>query len=309
VSFSLPDRVTLREVSPRDGLQTIREKLPLEAKVEMIDALSETGLPVIEAGAFVHPKWVPQMADSGEVFERIRRSEGVRYSALIPNKKGYDRAREAGADEFVLFVSASETYSQKNTNKSISEGVEAQREIVEAARAEGLEDRLSADVSMSFGCPYEGDVPVERVVDVVGQMVSLGVKELYLADTTGTGTPKTMVEVLDAVRGAHPEAVLGLHLHDTRGLALSNVLAALDVGITRFDCSTGGIGGGPYAEGATGNVATEDLVYLLDSMGIETGVDLPRLLEAGKRMEQLLGQTLASKMLRAGLPRGWSKKS
>lgn len=305
--FSLPSEVKLREVSPRDGLQTITESLPTEDKVRMIDALSKCGFPVIEAAAFVHPKWVPQMADGGQVMGKIKRVAGVSYSALVPNLKGYQRAREAQADEMVLMLSASETYAKKNTNKTIAESIEAQRPIAEAAASDGIQ--LSADVSMSFGCPYEGDIPVDAVIGVVRPMVEMGVHEVYLADTTGTGTPKYLVKVIEAVRDAVDGVEVGLHLHDTRGTALSNVLAALDVGVTRFDCSTGGIGGGPYAEGATGNVATEDLVYLLESMGVRTGIDLEKLLEVGALMEQILGKTLGSKLLRAGLPVGWKRGS
>lgn len=300
-----PDRVLLREVAPRDGLQTVKFEIPVEAKVRMIDALSATGLPVIEAGAFVHPKWVPQMAGSEDVFAAIRRSPGTRYSALVPNLKGYERAKAAGADEIVLFVSACEEYARKNTNMSIAESLEAQRPIAEAARADGIP--ASVDVSMAFGSPYAGDIAPAEVARVTKAMVELGIRDVYLADTTGTGNPRSIVHVLETVRDAAPEAVLGLHLHDTRGLAIANVLAALDAGIDRFDCSTGGIGGGPYAEGATGNVSTEDLVWLLSSMGIASGVDLEKLLAAGKVVEEIVQRPLSSKMLRAGLPKGWRK--
>lgn len=304
MAAALPESVLLREVSPRDGLQTIRDPiLPTADKVRMIDALSETGLSVIEAAAFVHPKWVPAMADASDVMAGIQRREGVSFSALVPNLKGYQRARAAGADEVVLFASASETYSQKNTNKSIADSIAAQREVVEAATGDGMP--LSVDVSMAFGCPYEGNIPVEAVVGVTRELVELGVPQVYLADTTGTGSPRTIVEVVNTVRKACPQAEIGLHLHDTRGLALANVMAALEIGVTRFDCSAGGIGGGPYAEGATGNVATEDLVYMLESLGISTGVDLEKLLEVGALMEEILARPLASKLLRAGLPKGW----
>lgn len=301
--FSLPKRVLLREVSPRDGLQNVKFQVATEAKVRMIDALSQTGLAVIEAAAFVSPKWVPQMADGAEVMAKIARRPGVRFSALVPNLKGYERAKEAKADEIVLFVSADEVYAKKNTNMTIAESLEAQRPIVEAAKNDGV--AMSFDVSMAFGSPYVGDVPVTDVVRVTKAMVEMGCREAYLADTTGTGNPRSIVSVIAAVRDAVPDAVLGLHLHDTRGLAIANVLAALDVGIDRFDCSTGGIGGGPYAEGATGNVATEDLAWLLASMGVETGIDLPKLLEAGKIIEEIVQRPLASKMLKAGLPKGW----
>lgn len=299
-----PDRVRLREVSPRDGLQTIPDGVPTADKVRMIDALSACGFAVIEAAAFVHPKWVPQMADAAEVMQKIERVDGVHYSALVPNLKGYQRAKEAGADECVLFVSASETYARKNTNRSIAESLEIQRELVEVALGDGA--HLSADVSMAFGCPYEGDIPVQAVVDVVKPVVEMGVTEVYLADTTGTGSPSDIERVVSSVRDAVSGIEVGLHLHDTRGLALANVMAALELGVTRFDCSTGGIGGGPYAEGATGNVATEDLVYLLSSIGVETGIDLERLLEVGHLMEEILKKPLASKLLRAGLPKGWN---
>lgn len=301
--FQLPKKVLLREVSPRDGLQNVKFQVSTDDKVRMIDALSATGLPVIEAGAFVSPKWVPQMADGEEVFRRIRRAPGVKYAALVPNLKGYERARASKVDEMVLFVSADEAYAKKNTNMTIAESLEAQKPVVAAAAKDGVP--VSVDVSMSFGSPYSGDVPVADVVRVTKAMVDMGCREVFLADTTGTGHPKSMVEVISAVKREVPQAVLGLHLHDTRGLAVANVLAALDLGVERFDCSTGGIGGGPYAEGATGNVSTEDLVWMLAGMGIGTGVDLPKLLEAGAVVEDVVKRPLASKMLRAGLPKGW----
>ena len=302
--FSLPKKVTLRDVSPRDGLQNVKFPVETADKVRMIDALSATGLPVIEAAAFVSPKWVPQMADGAEVLAKITRAPGVKYSALVPNLKGYERAREALVDEIVLFVSADEVYAQKNTNLSIAESLEAQKPLVAAAKKDGMP--MSVDISMAFGSPYAGNVPVEDVVRVSKAIFDIGCEEIFLADTTGTGNPRSIVAVIEAVRRAIPNARLGLHLHDTRGLALANVLAALDLGIDRFDCSAGGIGGGPYAEGATGNVATEDLAWLCASMGIATGIDLPKLLLAGKTIEEIVKRPLASKMLSAGLPKGFT---
>lgn len=304
MAFRLPERALLREVAPRDGLQNVKFQVATADKIRMVEALADTGIPVVEAGAFVSPKWVPQMADAAEVFAGIKRRPGTRYAALVPNLKGYERAKEAKADEMVLFVSADETYAKKNTNMSIAESLEAQKPAVQAALRDGIP--VSVDVSMAFGSPYVGDVPAAEVARVSKAMVEMGCREVYLADTTGTGHPRSIVEVIRAVRAAAPEAVLGLHLHDTRGLAIANVLAALDEGVDRFDCSAGGIGGGPYAEGATGNVATEDLVWLLSSMGIATGVDLPKLLAAGAVVEEIVKRPLSSKMLRAGLPTGWA---
>ena len=301
--FSLPKKVTLREVSPRDGLQNVKFQISTDEKVRLVDALSATGLPVIEAAAFVSPKWVPQMADGAEVMARIQRAPGVRYSALVPNLKGYERARESKADEIVLFVSACEVYSQKNTNATIDESLGSQKPVVAAAAKDGV--AMSVDVSMAFGSPYTGDVPVATVVRVTKAMVEMGCREVYLADTTGTGHPRSIAEVISAVKREVPGVVLGLHLHDTRGLAIANVLAAVDLGVDRFDCSVGGIGGGPYAEGATGNVATEDLAWLFAASGVETGVDLPKLLAAGKTLEEIVKRPLGSKMLGAGLPKGW----
>ena len=301
--FSLPKKVLLREVSPRDGLQNVKFQVATADKVRMVDALSATGLPVIEAAAFVSPKWVPQMADGEEVLATIMRRPGTRYSALVPNLKGYERAIAAKADEVVLFVSACEVYAKKNTNSTIAESLEAQRPVVERAKADGVP--ASVDVSMAFGSPYVGDIAPAEVARVARAMVEMGCREVYLADTTGTGHPRSIAEVIETVRKAAPDAVIGLHLHDTRGLAVANVLAALDLGVDRFDCSAGGIGGGPYAEGATGNVSTEDLVWMLESMGIETGVDLPKLLEAGAVIEEIVQRPLSSKMLRAGVPKGY----
>lgn len=304
--FSLPKRVLLREVSPRDGLQNVKFQVSTADKIRMVEALSETGLAAIEAVAFVSPKWVPQMADGEEVLTKVKRKPGVKYAALVPNLKGYERARAAKADEVVLFVSACEVYAKKNTNTSIAESLEAQMPVVERAKAEGVP--VSVDVSMAFGSPYVGDIAPADVARVSKAMVEMGCREVYLADTTGTGHPRSIVAVIAAVRKAAPEVVLGLHLHDTRGLAVANVLAALDLGVDRFDCSVGGIGGGPYAEGATGNIATEDLAWMLEGMGVETGIDLPKLLEAGKVVEEIVQRPLSSKMLRAGLPTGWKPR-
>ncbi len=304
--FALPKKVLLREVSPRDGLQNVKFHVDTADKVRMIDALSATGIPVIEAAAFVSPKWVPQMADGAEVMAKIRRAPGVRYSALVPNLKGYERAKASRVDEVVLFVSADEIYAQKNTNMTIAESLEAQKPIVAAALADGI--GVSVDVSMAFGSPYVGDVPIADVVRVSKAMVDMGCRQVYLADTTGTGNPRSIVDVIEAVRAAAPTAQIGLHLHDTRGLAVANVLAALDCGIDRFDCSTGGIGGGPYAEGATGNIATEDLAWMLEAMGVDTGLDLEKLLAAGRTVEEIVKRPLGSKLVSAGLPKGWTSR-
>lgn len=292
-----PRRVEIVEVGPRDGLQNERGVVPTEVKVEWIDRLGAAGLRRIEITSFVHPKWIPALADAGEVARRIRRREGVQYSALVPNVKGLERAAEAGLRAVAVFMSASETHNVRNINKSIAETYPVLEETVREAKAAGMFVR--GYVSTAFGCPYEGPVSPEQVIGVAERLLEMGIDELSIGDTIGIATPGDVRRLLDALRQRVPAERLALHFHDTRGMAAANIYAALEYGICVFDASAGGLGGCPYAPGATGNVATEDVVYLLHGCGIETGVDLDRLIEAAAYMEDHLGRPLPGRNLRA----------
>lgn len=300
--MSRPTRVTVFEVGPRDGLQNISARVDLEAKIRFVDLLSRTGLRLIEAGAFVHSKAVPQMADSGELFQRIERREGVRYPALVPNERGLDAAIAAGVTEVCVFTAASETFNQKNTNASIAESI--QRFAPVLSRAHESQLTVRGYVSCAFGCPYEGAIAKQAVASVTADLFDLGVTEVSIGDTIGVATPRQVDEVMTPLGERFAKETLALHFHDTRGTALANVLAALDLGFSIFDSSAGGLGGCPFAPGATGNLATEDLIYLLDGLGIETGVDLTKLVEASRFMEETLGTPLPSRVLRAELSKG-----
>jgi hydroxymethylglutaryl-CoA lyase len=293
-----PERVELREVGPRDGLQN-EAPVPVERRVELINALSTTGLRRIEAAAFVSPAAIPPMAGSDEVMAAITRRPGVTYSALVPNPKGAERAVEAKADEIELVVSASETHNQKNVRRSVAESLTAARDVVEIGHAGGIE--VEAIVSTAFGCPYEGDVPPQRVAQVAGHLVDAGADRLSFGDTTGMATPRRVDDLLDALEraGIAPSRV-GLHFHDTRGTALANVLAGMERGVVRYDASIGGLGGCPYAPGASGNAVTEDLVHMLHDMDIETGVDLDALVECARLAQEIVGRELPSALLHAG---------
>ncbi len=293
----LPDRISLREVGPRDGLQN-EEPVPTEAKVELIDALSRTGVGRIEAVSFVHPKAIPQMADAAEVWSRVRRSGDVRYSALVPNLRGAERAIEAGFDELEVVVSASDTHNRKNVNRSTEESLDDIAKIIALAHDHGATCQVI--VSTAWGCPYEGDVPVEKVVGVASRAVRDGADSASFGDTTGMATPPRVTRLVGEFRTANPETSLNLHFHNTRGTGLANVLAALQLGVADFDASVGGLGGCPYAPGATGNIASEELVHMVEDMGVATGVDLEELLGVAARAEQLVGHTLPSQVLRAG---------
>lgn len=292
-----PSRVTIVEVAPRDGLQNIADEIAVDVKVALVDALADAGLPVIEAGAFVSPKAVPQMADSAEVFERITRKAGVRYAALAPNQRGLDQALAAKVDEVAVFTAASETFNQRNINASIDESIDRFRPVAEGAKAAGV--RFRGYVSCAFGCPYEGEIEPAAVARVTARLFDLGVDEVSIGDTIGVGTPADVDAVMAAVLESHPVDRIALHLHDTRGTALANVVRALDHGVFIFDASAGGLGGCPFAPGATGNLATEDLVYLLDGMAIETGVDFDKLAAASVALERALGRPLPSRALNA----------
>jgi len=294
----LPERVTVYEVGPRDGLQNESSTVPVQVKVEFIDRLADAGLTVIEATSFVHPKWVPQLADAEELLELLRQRPGVRYPVLVPNERGLDRALARGIAEIAIFGSATETFAQRNLNRSIDESLAMFAPVVARARAEGVTVR--AYVSMCFGDPWEGHVPVEQVADVGRRLLDLGCSQLSLGDTIGVATPGHVTALLAefARRGTGVDT-LAVHFHDTYGQALANTLAALQAGITTVDSSAGGLGGCPYAKSATGNLATEDLVWMLDGLGIDTGVDLTRLVETSRWMADRLGRPSSSNVVRA----------
>lgn len=286
--MKLPEKVTLVEVGPRDGLQNESQTIPLAAKLQLIDDLAEAGHTIIEAGSFVNPKWVPQMADSEDVFANIKRRPGVRYTALTPNLRGFERALAAGADEVAVFAACSETFSRKNINCSIDESLQRFTEVMNAANTAGIPVRGYA--SCVLGCPYEGEISPRVVSEVTGKLLDLGCYEVSLGDTIGTGTAGSMQRLLDSLLASYDTDRIGVHCHDTYGQALSNILIALQHGISTIDSSIAGLGGCPYARGASGNVATEDVVYMLNGMGIETGLDLDKLIAAGDRISAALGR-------------------
>ena len=291
------DSVKIVEVGPRDGLQNEKVTIPTEVKVAYITALSDAGLRVIEAGAFVSPKWVPQMADSAEVYRNIPKDPGVEYPVLVPNMKGLERAIEAGVRSIALFTAASESFNRRNINMGIDESFANYAPVAARARAEGM--RVRGYVSTSFGCPYEGEVPPEKVLEVSARLLDLGCYEVSIGDTIGVGTPMQVQGVIGMLLQVIPAGKLAMHFHDTRGTALANTLAALEMGIVAFDASSGGLGGCPYAPGASGNMATEDLVYMLDKMAIDTGVDLNRLVAASSVIAPFLDHPLPGRYLQA----------
>jgi hydroxymethylglutaryl-CoA lyase len=295
--MKLPQRVRMVEVGPRDGLQNEQAMVPTAVKVGLIDRLSDAGLPAIEATSFVSPKWVPQLADSTQVMAAIRRKPGVRYPVLTPNRQGFDAALAAGCDEVAVFVAASETFSRRNTNCSIAESIERAQAVASAARAHGV--RMRGYISCVLGCPYEGEVAPERVRDVAAALQSMGCYEISLGDTIGTGTAGKTQKLFATVAQAVPITAQAGHFHDTYGQALANIYAALELGVSTFDSSVAGLGGCPYAKGATGNVASEDVLYLLTGLGIETGVDMTRLRVAGSYISTFLGRPPVSRVARA----------
>ncbi len=295
--MSLPEKVRLVEVGPRDGLQNEAQPIPVADKVRLVDDLTASGVAYIEVGSFVSPKWVPQMAGSAEVFASIEQRAGVTYAALAPNLRGFEDAVAAGVKEVAVFAAASEAFSQRNINCSISQSLERFEPIIEAARAQGV--RVRGYVSCVLGCPYEGSVRAEQVLPVARALHQMGCYEVSLGDTIGTGTAGDVRRLFEVVAGHIPRAQLAGHFHDTYGQALANVYASLLEGISIFDSSVAGLGGCPYAKGATGNVATEDVVYLLDGLGIETGIDLQRLIEAGQRISTVLGRANGSRVARS----------
>jgi hydroxymethylglutaryl-CoA lyase len=294
---ALPARVEVVEVGPRDGLQNEAATVSADDKIRFVDLLSAAGPPVIEVSAFVSPKRVPQMADADAVFAGITRREGVRYSALVPNLAGLERARKAEVREVAIFAAASETFSKKNINQTIDESLETYGKVVAAALAEGI--RVRAYLSTAFGCPYEGDVSPARVGELAGRLRDLGAFEVSIGDTIGIAHPAQVSPVVEAVARHIDIEQVALHFHDTRGTALANVLAAMNLGITIFDASAGGLGGCPFAPGASGNLATEDLIYMLDGYGIKTGISLAAVVEASSFIEQRIGRELPSRYVQA----------
>jgi hydroxymethylglutaryl-CoA lyase len=290
-------RIVVYEVGPRDGLQNEPVNVPTTAKIAFVDALSRAGLPVVEISAFVSPKWVPQMGDAIEVSAGITRRAGTRYAALVPNMNGLERARAAGITDVAVFAAASETFSRRNINQSIDQSLATYREVAAAALAAGM--RVRGYLSTAFGCPFEGAVPEGRVARLAQSMLDLGVYEVAVSDTIGIAHPGDVKRVLAALAASIPASAIALHFHDTRGTALANVLASLDFGITTFDSSAGGLGGCPYAPGATGNLATEDLLYMLHGLGYDTGVSLDAVCEASLAIEPFVGHPLPSRYLRA----------
>lgn len=289
--------ITVVEVGPRDGLQNEKAAINTADKITFVDKLSAARLPVIEVSAFVSPRWVPQMADAADVFAGIDRRAGTRYTALTPNVQGLDRAASARVDEVAIFAAASETFSQRNINQSIDQAFETYAAVTAAAQAQGL--RIRAYLSTAFACPFEGAVDPGRVAELTARLLALGAYEVAVSDTIGIAHPGQVRSLLPRIFAEAPANRVALHFHDTRGTALANVLAALDLGVTTFDASAGGLGGCPYAPGATGNLATEDLVYMLDGLGVETGVDLDALMAASSFIGERIGHPLPSRVLQA----------
>ena len=299
MNLALPKRVTVYEVGPRDGLQNEARQVPTADKIRFIEGLIAAGLKHIEITSFVSPKWIPQLADAAEVARGVARPPGVSFSALVPNRRGLEAALAAGMTEIAVFLSASETHNKKNVNKTIAETLAAFDEVVPAALAANVQVR--AYVSTVFGCPYEGDVDPERAVELVGKLRDMGVYQVSLGDTIGVANPRQVEEVFARVLAKHASPAIAVHFHDTQGTALANCVIALTHGITTIDSAIGGLGGCPYAPGASGNLATDDVVAMLHSMGIETGIDLDKLVEASRLAASFVGHELPSKYLKAHL--------
>ncbi len=295
----LPPEITIYEVGPRDGLQNESRMVPTEDKIRLIDALSETGLRAIEITSFVNPKWIPQLADGAQVARTIHRKPGVAYSALVPNRQGLDAAMAAGMREVAVFMSASETHNKKNVNKTIAETLAAFRETVPPALAAGL--KVRAYVSTVYGCPYEGAVDPAKALELCRALRALGCYQVSLGDTIGVANPRQVRDVLGRVLAEIPPAEVAVHFHDTRGTALANILVAVEMGITTVDAALGGLGGCPYAPGASGNVSTEDVVYMLEGMGVRTGIDLDKLVDCGRLASTFVGHEVPSKYYRAAI--------
>ncbi|MBU2877329.1 MULTISPECIES: hydroxymethylglutaryl-CoA lyase [Aliiglaciecola] len=297
MTSSYPTQVKIVEVGPRDGLQNEKQLIDLASKLQLIDDLALAGLKFIEAGSFVSPKWVPQMADSTQLFRELTRIPGITYSALTPNLQGYTNAKSVNVDEVAIFGAASETFSQKNINCSIAESLERFVPIVEQAKKDNMPVR--GYVSCVLGCPYEGDIAPQKVAEVAQHLLAMGCYEVSLGDTIGVGTPIKTSKMLEAVQQVIPREKIAVHFHDTYGQALANILIALQQGISTIDSAVAGLGGCPYAKGASGNVATEDVVFMLNGMGIHTGIDIEKLVNAGNNIMQALGRSSTSKVANA----------
>lgn len=295
--MKLPAEATIYEVGPRDGLQNEARQVPTAEKIRFIDSLVAAGIRNIEITSFVSPKWIPQLADSAEVARGVRRPAGVRMSALVPNRRGLDAALAAGMREIAVFMSASETHNKKNVNKTVADTLTAFMDVVPHARAAGLPVR--AYLSTAFGCPYEGDVDPEAVVALTGRLHDMGVYQISISDTIGVANPQQVEDVLGRVLAKYPASAIAMHFHDTQGTALANCVMALTLGITTIDAAAGGLGGCPYAPGASGNLATEDVVSMLHGMGVKTGIDLDKLTEASRTAATFVGHELPSKYLKA----------
>ena len=295
--MSLPTKVKIVEVGPRDGLQNEAQNVPVEVKVKLVEMLVDAGLTSIEPGAFVSPKWVPQMAASAEVYARVTKSPGISLPMLVPNMRGLEQAIESGVEEIALFAAATETFSQKNTNCSIDESIERFEQVAERAQSESM--RIRGYISCAMGCPYEGEVSIDKVVELTKRLHEIGCYEISVADTIGVGTASNAQKLFEKLANVVPVNQLAGHFHDTYGQALANIYAVLQCGVAVIDSSVAGLGGCPYAKGATGNVATEDVVYMLDGMGIETGVDMPKLLEAGVYINSFLERESVSRAANA----------
>ena len=293
-----PSTVRVREVGPRDGIQSEKADVATADKIRLIDALSSTGLRYIEAISIVSPKAIPQMADARDVWAGIDRKDGVVYSALVPNRKGAEIAAELGVDSLQVFIAASDGYNLKNVGKTTDDSFADVEEVVRVADGAGIP--VEGTISTAFGCPYEGDVPPSRVVEVSRRMHALGITRISYGDTTGMGSPRRVRDVIEAVHEALPAVTLNMHFHDTRGTGLANVVTALELGVEYFDASIGGMGGSPFAQGATGNIATEDLVHMLTDMNIETGIDIDALLEATTVAQSFIKGELPGKLAKAG---------
>lgn len=291
--MQLPDKITIYEVGPRDGFQNVARFVPTDVKVAFVNALTEAGLPVVEVTSFVSPKWVPQLSDAAAVLTSIHRAEGVRYPVLVPNEIGFDNAVQAGADEIAVFTAASEAFNRRNINVTIDESIERFGPVVRRALERGM--RVRGYVSTAFGCPYQGAVPLEDVLRVTEELFRLGCAEVSVGDTIGVADPHQVATACEAFAQRFDLSAIALHLHDTYGRGLANVLAGLEGGISTFDASAGGLGGCPYARGATGNLATEDLVAMLDRMGVETGVDVQKVVEASTELQRATGLYLPSR--------------
>jgi hydroxymethylglutaryl-CoA lyase len=293
----LPERVEINEVGPRDGFQAESEFIPTERKVEIVDALSRTGVAAIQVTSVVHPKAVPQLADAEEVMARIERVPGLRYTVLVPNLRGAERAVPMNADGWELMLSVTDSHSRSNANRSTDEALKGMEPVVALARENGVE--VTGSMATALGCPFEGRVPFERILYVAEAYRAMGVRHLGVADTVGVADPRLVFETMSGLSERMPEMGLGLHLHNTRGMALANVLAALQAGVTEFDSSVGGLGGCPFAPGATGNISTEDLVHMLDLMGVACGVDLDSMLAVARDVREVVGHPLESAVARA----------